>query len=462
MATFKVITEPSIKTEIVRDKDKKEIGIKKYVYYAISFDEPFEGKLSHYRKENGLKNYDISLVRGDEDDQRRNEQLLLKKINKDLAEGIDPKYKFAHTVAAEKAKIEEAKKVEESKVSLDDAIKLLKESKGYSGVRIAKGKEITATHYLSLYKNNFRRFLQLIGKEKDIRAVTKSDIKYWIDIHFNYTGEHVRKDGKPMFGEWSSKSCLSGKASVSSMFSVLVDKDIIAVNPCFGVKVKSDSEKNILDEEDEVKDVFELWTQEEMDIFFSDSDDINRLYFSNIGKCIFYSAIRKSELFRVTMNMVDFENECFSIPAKFTKSARKYKNANELINLDIPDSLLPALKKWVNVRYPAGYNGENFLFPHKLKTWLPTDYYTFNTHWNTFRGNLRREYGGLFMKNIYALKHNGLSAYFHALIKRKDLTPAEVILKMQTQARHSSFSETENYLRNHNLLFKEKREKANF
>lgn len=463
MATFKVISEPTIKTEIVRDKDKKEIGVKKYVYYGITFDEPFEGKKTHYRKENGLKNYDISLVRGTEDEQRINATLLLKKIKKDLADGIDPKFAKDYRITVEQKKIVEAQKVEAAKVSLDDAIKLLKDAKGYSGNKIAAGKEITAAGYLSIYNNDFRRYVKLIGKESDLRAITKADIRNYIELHFNPSDKYLytegKKKGKRIFDNWTAKSCTTAKATISSLFSVLVDKDLIPVNPCFGVKIKRDSEKIII--ADSKKDVFELWTKQEMNIFFADTDDMELLYYSTIGKCIYYSAIRKSEIFRVTMDMVDFENECFAIPAKLTKAAKKH-SPTDIVHLDMPDALIVALEKWIAVKYPNGYTGKDFLFPHKTKIWLPTDYRTFNSNWDIFREKLRTQYEGLFMKNIYALKHNGLAAYFHLLIKRTDLTSHEVKMKMQVQARHEKFDETENYLRKHNLMFEKKREKANF
>jgi len=160
--------------------------------------------------------------------------------------------------------------------------------------------------------------------------------------------------------------------------------------------------------------------------------------------------------------MIDFENELITIPASITKSARKY-SPKTLINLDMPDTLVVALKYWMAYKFPDGFEADDYLFPSKKRgSKRQYDYFTFSALFRLVRSEMMVKNPKLFInKNQYALKHTGVIKLFNALSKSHK-TPQEIQNIVRNQCRHSSFLQTETYLRKLSLNLDTKREKINF
>ena len=431
-----------VKPDIELDKPEKDI--RWYAYYSISID----GK-KQYRKEYGLKNYNISLTKGTLKEREAKASELIERMTIHLKEGRDPKKILAKKKDEQKKikELEEAKA--DARISLDKAIDILATEKGWVG-EIAEGKEHSARGILSFLKNAFRRYIVKIGKLDDIRQVTKSDIKNLIEEYFNPEDGHV---------EWRYQTCKGNRGYISILYATLIEKELATFNPASNVKLKHDNEKIIKIED--LEDKYEPWTDEELKIYFKYTNVPEHYKLHVVSKMIMYTFIRPSEIFRLRMSMLDLKEEKFVIPAKLTKSAKRHKK-NENIEIDIPDELLVSLKKWVKLVFPDGYKPEDYLIANDKGRQIKHNHYTFDDIFVDVREKLQRQYKGKFEKRLYALKHSGLAKLFYALVNDHSLTPAMVIHTIQHHARHASFLETENYLREHQLQFASTRKKVNF
>ena len=422
-----------------------------YIGYTITFEEPVDGKLVHYRKEYGKGSYQISLAKIlDPDKKAAKARQLLRLVTADLESGIDPKYRNEHIDRENIRKLAEAKKLEEKKISFKSAVDMCKRAKGW--INPVPGKDLTAQSILSLYNNDFHKYLLSIEKDDDIRQVSKADIKAYIESHFN-----------PANGEkgWSATSCATYKGWIAILFNVLIDKDLIENNPCHGIKIKSDQEKILSTSEDnDLVDRFERWSDEEIEIWFNETDNDGDRFFNAVSHVIFYSFIRKIELLRLKVWMVDFSKERFTIPPRLTKAAKKYKTRDN-INVDMPDKLVESLKKWIAFKYPSGFTKDDYLFPSPKASNRNFYLNTFNHYYKEIRYRFQDKYEGMFHKNIYALKHSGVTRLFNHLIKT-DQTPLQIMNIVKDHCRHSSFTQTEVYMRRLDLVFQEGKKKVNF
>lgn len=423
-----------------------------FISYTITFEEEFEGKLTHYRKEYGLKSYKISLTKIKEDDLRLEKAKQLRRlVLRDLENGIDPKYRNETVDKIKEEKIKEVAKAEDAKITYTDAVELTKRAKGW--VNAVEGKAVSSTSILSRLNNDFKRYIYSIDKQDDVRLVTKSDIKQYIESHFN---PEIKGDR-----EWSASTCRTTLGWISIVFSVLIEEDFIDVNPCTGVKIKSDTEKihKVADDHQHL-DRFERWSDHEMEIWFRETDIKNLLFWKAVSSVVFYSFIRKAELLRLKVWMVDLKNERFTIPPSKTKSAKKYKS-NDKVLVDMPDALVDVLREWIIYKYPKGFTTDDYLFPSTKHRTVALPMNTINSHFRLLRMTLQDKYPGLFQKNLYALKHTGVTRLFNTL-KKSDYTPMEIMEIIKNHCRHSSFHQTETYLRSLDLDLDEKRKKVNF
>lgn len=422
-----------------------------FISYTITFEEEVEGKLIHYRKEYGLRSYKISLAKIKDYDQRlATAKQLRRLVLRDLENGIDPKYRNETVDKIKEEKIKEAKKIVDAKVSFTDAVEMTKRAKGW--INAVEGKDTSATSILSLYNNDFKRYIHSIDKQDDIRSMSKNEIKQYLEQHFN----PVIKGDK----EWSSSTCRTSLGWISILFTTLLEAEHIQINPCTGIKIKSDSEKIHSVDKDEHKDRFERWTDEELEILFNETDSQDLLFWKAVSSVVFYSFIRKAELLRLKVWMVDFKNERFTIPPSKTKSAKKYKTKDKVM-VDMPDALVDVLRKWIIYKYPTGFTNDDYLFPSSKHRTVALPKNTINSDYRVLRIKLQDKYPGLFDKNIYALKHSGVTRLFNTL-KKSDNTPMEIMEIIKNHCRHSSFNQTETYLRSLQLDVNATRKKVNF
>ncbi|KLT66479.1 site-specific integrase [Pedobacter sp. BMA] len=425
-----------------------------YVSYYLLTE---AGKLER-RKEYGLKNYKISLQK--EPDLERRMELattLLNLVKRDLESGVDPKLSLENRKATQRIKLAAWQQEIDDRIKFDDAITMLKEDKGW--IDPSEGKEAAARAIPTMLRTSFKPYLVEIGKDDDIRKVTRIDIKNFIERHFN-----ASKGGD--IARWSASTCSAAKARIAILFNMLIDKDLIENNPTIGVKIKSDSEK-IEQDDDGDFDRFEPWSEFEFNTWFDvlkDSENaIDKAIYTS-SAIIYYGFIRKSELLRLKCWMVDFTEgrERFTIPPKLTKSAKKYTNKN-LINVDIPDALVAILKKWMKYKFPNGFTKDDYLITNNIDTTIPYNYATFTLHFVDTRERFKTDYDGAYVdKNMYALKHSGVIKLYHTLMQ-SGLPINEVQEALQNHCRHSDFSQTVTYLRGKlKLDFGNTRKKINF
>lgn len=415
-----------------------------YIYYRITMPDGIVEK----RKEFG-KTYKISMVGGTQRQNEKNANYLLELIREDLEDGIDPKYREKQVEERFEKQLIEAQKKENAKVCIETAIEWLREEKGW--INPKEGQEHTASIVTSFLKNSVTRYFKKIGKADDIRLVNKMDIQNFIEENFNRKSDVVHT-GRGQFKQegWSSLTCSLNNTKIGYLFGVLVDKNIIDVNPARGVKIKKDHQKLLQPkEEDEAEiDKYEPWTAKEAELFFADYGDeldlVNRSLHT-MGSIVHYCFIRKSELMRLKCIMLDLDNYKINIPAKKTKSARKY-TSNEIVSIRIPVKLVKILRKYLAFRFPDGFENDDYLLYQKDSK----KKYTYGTAINQF-GRLRavmqaKHHGHYVDKQIYALKHTGVIKLYQTLLK-SDKKPAEIQKILQAHCRHSNWSETANYLR---------------
>lgn len=416
-----------------------------FIYYYLL--NPKDGQ--NKRKEFGKK-YGISLNR--ENDILKRDKLareLLEMVKDDLHNGIDPKYRKEEIKSELLKQREIAKKEEEKKVDIDTAIEWLRHDKAW--LNPAEGKEKTAAVITMFLRKSFKDYLTRINKAKDIREVTRLDLQNYIEENFNRS-EDVEFSGSGKFKNagWSSSSCSMYKARISLLFGALIDRNLIETNPTVGVKIKKDNEKinqTFTDEDNE--DVFAPWSDDESKKWFKDlakSEDLREQNIFVASNIIYYSFIRKAELLRLKCSMINFEEERFEIPARLTKSARKY-GAKDIIYIDIPDTLLNVLRKWIDTRFNSICGKDDYLLFQHGNTKQQYVYGSFSRHFAKVREQFQTRYEGQFKDTVlYALKHTGVIKLYHHLLK-SNARPDEIQKTIQKHCRHSDWSETENYLR---------------
>lgn len=415
-----------------------------YIYYVLILDDGSTEK----RKEFG-KIYQISLNKiKDHKERLQKATLLMGLVQKDLEQGIDPKYRMVAIDNRNKQKLEEARKIEDAKISIDEGIELLRREKGW--INPDSTKKHAANVISTFLKNSFKTYLIKIGKDDDLRKVKRMDIVNFIEENFNRDtvitknnkGNNIKKTG------WSSSTSGINKTRISLLFSTLINLGLVEENPTNGVKIKSDAEKLDKSEVNDI-DVHEAWTVEESAEFFKilkeSKDKIEQIFFVS-GACLFYAAVRKSELLRLKLSHFDFTNNLILMPSKITKSARKYKK-NEIIHIDITPKFKSIVEPYIRSMYSKGFDKEDYLF-FQEDSKKEYNYATYNKHWEKLRERLIDLTGGKYFegKSQYALKHTGTIALYNALVNAGK-TPAELQRIIQKHCRHSDWSQTEEYLR---------------
>ncbi len=143
---------------------------------------------------------------------------------------------------------------------------------------------------------------------------------------------------------------------VKSMFSTMLDMELIDANPAERIKkFKCESERNVIYSPDELKKLFD-WLRE------------NNQYLFLYCKFIAYTFIRPVELTRLRVGDVDLENKSIRLSVFQTKN----KSSDVLTIMDI---LIPEIEAMNLHLYPKDF----FLFSSKLKPdkgFTTRDYFT--------------------------------------------------------------------------------------
>ncbi|MFA4868077.1 MAG: site-specific integrase [Pedobacter sp.] len=417
-----------------------------YVGYSLVLEDGTKVR----RKERGKKQYKISLAKVDNEKDRKGKlKLLFDSVEYDLRNGIDP---ANSDYERKKREWEALKKAEASKISIDKAIQIIKENRGW--VNPTYGNKTTAVLLLAFYNHTFKRFLIEIKKDDNVLSVTKKDLNDWIEKEFNPT------EGKK---GWSALTCKLNLSRVSILFKTLIQRDYLDFNPCSNIILKKDSEKIVPIKKTEI---YESWTQQEINIWFAELFESGSKADRILHVCsaiIYYTFIRRSEMLRLKIWMIEFPNQRFTLPPHITKSARRYENDN-LIHVDIPKSLIEILKEWLSFAYPNGYNDDDFLIPKNNNPKLSYSYRYLCNSFDSIKGQLIEKYKGdnLFVgKNFYALKHTGVQKLFNTLVNTNWM-PMQIQAYIMQQCRHATFSQTEVYLRKLKLEFKVERKIVDF
>ncbi len=434
-----------------------------YVYYVLVTP---DGK-GEKRKEEG-KTYQISLNTQElkENPKLRNTNAikLLRLVEADLESGVDPKFHNEIVDQRNRLKLIEAQKKEDAKISIDEGIEILRSEKGWINPHPIK--QHASNVIPTFLKNSFKKYLIQIKKDDDLRKVNRMDIVNYIEENFNRSADVKKSTNRGRWKEkgWSASTCIIQRTRISLLFNTLINLGLVEENPTTNVKVKKDSEKKEKAEND--IDDLEAWSQDERRIWFdelSKSTDLIDVTFLASSALIYYAFIRKSELLRIKVGNIDFQNEVIRLKGDLTKSARKYKK-NETILIEMNDELLAILKRYIDLKFPNGHSVNDYLF-FQYTSDLAYNYGTYTKHYEKIRARFEGKYlqRRLFAnKNQYALKHTGAIALYHYL-EKTDKSPAEIQRIIQNHCRHSDWGETERYLRDKcKITIKEKKEKFSF
>lgn len=404
-------TEP----KIYKDKDNKKWCIR----YNLKYDESDE---TQYRKEFG-KSYNIKLNRIQELKVRSVEAEILKgMVADDLYKGIDPEKKEEQQKAKLLQKIKDAERF-----NFDYCLQVFLKEKGYLDP-IPKKTGSSKTYRL-LLTNALKPALEEVGAADDLRLVKKEHILGLIDSHYFSDGEDIKR--------WSGSSCNVNLAIFSSFFEVLVDKGILEANVAKLVKYKPAGARN------EARST--IFKRDEIEILFNVAKERDSTL-EAIYKCIYYSYIRISELFRLQLSDVHLDRDIVNIP--FVKA--KKQNDGFSRDVYIYPKLKECLERYIqktfgNDRNPNYYLFPNLLYNDKVHRKTPVPFYTASAH--LFR-YLKKQHPDKFVGREglypYTLKHSGATYFIEDNINNS--SPTAMLLHLQKQMRHSNLNTTQIYI----------------
>ncbi len=404
-------------------------GKKWYIRYTMKFPDKTE-----YRKEFG-KDYGFNPPINKLTDVALKEQqinVLQALVQKDLDNGIDPVSRSAkvQAVILEKANAAKAYKY-------DEAVEDYLNYKGY--INAVDNKSLSAVNLKSFFRTSFRREIERIGKLDDIRTITKKDIEGIIERHFNPADDKVR--------EWSSTTSRGRLDWMGSLFSYCVQEKDLAVSPIKGIKIKKDNQKKrYIAPKKEVLARFQVFTETEVNTLFNHLES-NDLKYNAILKTIYYAYIRRSEIFRLRLWMVDLENNKFQIPSNISKNGRHAKSY-KISEVIIPAELSQALKLWIDSYFSNTDDPDDFLFPKSGFKDIQHSFGIFHYTFNKIVEGLQVENPSLFIgKKPYGLKHTGITRFIQKNRGNTKISPSQLFDYIKKQCRHASFTETEKYLR---------------
>lgn len=252
---------------------------------------------------------------------------------------------------------------------------------------LEKKKEFISTKTFHDYKNSLSFVLPAI---KSVR-LEHLYIKDTRRVHVKLILEQVKKDRK-----WSNKSYNKNLRYLSAIFNELLQWDLIETNPCYKIKR--------LKEEDSVAN--RPATSNEV-LRIKKHLQSKHLGFYRYVVTIFHTGIRPVELTRITVGMVDLENQVIIMPAHITKGRKKQRvvpiNHHLLKEFEAMDLSKYPEDFYLFGRIPTGKRGRNRIEFLPASGMLKRD--TPNRNWNTL---VKKDLG--IDVNLYAMKHTGANA----------------------------------------------------
>jgi len=209
------------------------------------------------------------------------------------------------------------------------------------------------------------------------------------------------------------------KITVLSTFAnEMIDREWVTKNPFRKIKkVPIGIGRNIAFSDTE-KEKLKAYLQE---------NDRQMYYFTQF---VHYCFIRRSELTRLKIHNIDWQNKTIIIPS----NASKNKKQESVV---IPDSFWPVLEEMDLKSKPKDW----FIFGRHLQP-CPTQYKNYN-HISTRHNEQAKEIGIEADKGLYSWKHSGVCALYAAT---KD------IYAIMRQCRHSDIKTTQIYLKSLGLI----------
>jgi integrase len=345
---------------------------------------------------------------------------LLRWVEKDLKKGIDPRLKGAILEGELYQEIERAKGV-----TYDEAYKIMVDYHNWDSP--AESQKLTARNNKIWFNAQFRRFVEELGKTDDVTKITSEDLTKII----------VKQNTE---GSWSISTCITKLGNMGFMFTALVEKGKMVSSPTFGLKAIKKKLKRTVPQKPKANR-FEIWTQKEIDNFNKIGNCDKYLYDYTLGLTCYYAFIRRSEMLRLKLGMLDLVNNRFCIPSDITKSANKYDSVTTLY-VKIDPKLMTALLKFIDVRFGEDQNPDYFLFSSIRRFDLPYDYYQYDKDYRLRLGKALDN-----GKANYSLKHTGVTHLWYDQSK-KGVSPTRILAKLQKLCRHSSIFQTMTYLSN--------------
>jgi integrase len=252
---------------------------------------------------------------------------------------------------------------------------------------LEKKKEFISTKTFHDYKNSLSFVFPAI---KSIR-MEHLYIKDTRRVHVKLILERVKKDRK-----WSNKSYNKNLSYLSAIFNELLQWDLIETNPCYKIKR--------LKEEDSVAN--RPATSNEV-LQIKKHLQNKHLGFYRFVVTIFHTGIRPVELTRITVGMVNLNNQTIIMPAHITKGRKKQRvvpiNHHLLKEFEAMDLSKYPEDFYLFGRIPTGKRGRNRIEFLPASGILKRD--TPNRNWNTL---VKKDLG--IDVNLYAMKHTGANA----------------------------------------------------
>lgn len=437
MSTFILPVTASIyPTKDANYKDKNGNDVEKwFIRYKLKFhDNPPEyykdKSLTQYRREFG-KSYNLSLTGlKKKRDKEFQAELLLARVQDDLDKGIDPEYREYALL-----KLKQKNAIEAKAYQYDKLVELFMVENMY--INPIPKKEISARAYKSFFNNQLRNFLDSIDKLNDIRLITTEDIETYLELgrlgKFAIPGVS-KSSGQPRTNKpWNSTTTNIKRGWISALFSIAIKKRLLITNP---VSIIS---KRRVEPRKEAR--FQIYTRREIELIFTYLE-VNNLMLDAICKILYYAFIRRSELFRIRLKMIDLNKNLITITPDVAKGQRDGYSRT----VKIYPKLAESLKKWIDYRFKDDINDEYFLFPNRKDPLKQFKYASFHRMFNSeliVLQTMNREHFKI-KSEFYALRHTSVTFFIEDNFNSNN--SLKVLTHLMKQLRHEEFSTTQKYI----------------
>lgn len=403
--TMFTYTEPYI----AKDKSNKK--------WWIAYSVKYKGEIkAEPRKEYG-KAYKLPIPLNkiaNEKDKRKEAERLMRLISDDLADGIDIKYPN---------KVKEIIQVqikESLKYSYNDSVADYFQSLGFSN---PKPNQLTSIKWRTyFFKNQFQKFVDEKGLQKDIRQIKKTDLIEFLDSYYKNPVESKR---------WSNNTYNDKRTLLFGFFNAMLKTDMIDENPVTKIPTK----RRVATER------FTKFTKEERDIIFDYFDKEDKAI-AMMLRITYYAYIRDTEFLRLKINDIDFEKKRIRIFAENAKGQRD----NIVRFVQMAPQLIEAIQTYLS---DYTYEPEMYIVGKKKKP----SYLDLKSNWKRLYNIgfkiLKKRYPNLFKSSgltPYSFKHSGVTDFVNDN-SNGTMPLAKIYRIVQSQCRHQKFETTEKYLK---------------